>query len=114
MNTLNRRKVAVDSEAERYWSEYYKDSGYGELWTRTIPKKVKAELTRSLGKTASKDLISNPEIRPLTTVITNNQVHLEGLIYLGSGATRRVKAFVVDFDHKGNVQGFDSVDVDVE
>lgn len=105
-------KRAADSVAERYWSDYYKDSGYGKQWVRKIPMRVKAELNK-LAKAASKtaSTLATPELRPIATVITDQAVHLEGLAIYGSGNSKRVRAFVVDFDHEGNVHSFDAVDV---
>lgn len=106
-------KSAADSVAERYWSDYYKDSGYGKQWVRKIPMRVKAELAkqaRAASRTASKPTRA-PELRPIATVITDKAVHLEGLAVFGSGDSKRVQAFVVDFDHEGNVHSFDAVDV---
>jgi hypothetical protein len=109
-------KQAVDAEAERYWEEYYKDSGYGKLWTREIPKRVQAELQKrqasasSATKTAAKASTS-ALLRPLATVITADRVHLEGFAVSGEGEGRQVQAFVVDFDHEGRVHGFDAVTV---
>lgn len=113
MTNAKQRKIAVDSVAETYWSEYYKDSGYGKQWVRKIPMRVKAEL-RKLAKAATKTAsapLSAPEIRPIATVITDDAVHLEGLAIYTSSEAKRVRAFVIDFDHNGNVQAFDSVDV---
>lgn len=108
MSITKQRKVAVDSVAEEYWSEYYKDSGYGEQWVRKIPVRIKAELRK---KNASKALPGSPTIHPLATVITDDGVSLEGIaVFPGPEQKRKAKAFVVDFDHDGNVQSFDVVD----
>lgn len=105
-------KKAVDEVAERYWQEYYSDSGYGKAWVKTIPMRVKAELSKrasATGKTASApDAIV---VQPLSTIIAKDRVHLEGRAFIGSGEKRQAKLFVVDFDHEGNVHGFDSVDI---
>lgn len=103
-NTI--QKVAVDSVAEKYWTEYFKDTGYGKLWVRKIPMKLKAELEKG-PKTASKTSPLLPSsFRPIASVITDSGVSIEGL---ATYANKEVKAFVVDFDHEGNVTSFDSV-----
>ena len=109
-------KQAVDSVAEEYWSKYYEDSGYGKIWVREIPKRVKAELEKrevvaTLQLRRQAGLPEDPTIVPLATTRDANSVHLEGLAVYGSGAGKKVRAFVVDFDHDGNVHGFDVVDV---
>lgn len=113
MSTSNTKqaltKQAVDSNAEGYWEDYYKDSGYGKLWVRKIPMRVKAELTKRAGKTAAQGTPVEPRIRPLTTVVTDTGVHLEGLAIYGQGEARNVTAFVADFNHDGDIVGFDSV-----
>lgn len=102
-------KVAVDDVAKEFYRNYYADSGYGELWVRDIPMRVKAELAKKASKTASAKLAGAMDIRPLATVITDQGVHLEGIAVSGQGDAKRVQAFVADFDHEGNVVGFDSV-----
>ena len=110
MSNTQMRKTAVDSVAASYWENYYKDSGYGKLWVREIPKRVQAELAKK--KTAEKTEKSAADetvtLRPIATLILDKTVHLEGLATYGSG---QVRAFVADFDHDGNIQGFDAADV---
>jgi len=105
-------KQALDSEAEKYWEDYYKDSGYGKLWTREIPKRVQAELTKQ-AKTAGAVSTANespkPSITPIATVITDHGVVLEGLATYGQGPSAKSRVFVADFDHEGAVLAFDSV-----
>lgn len=104
------RKEAVDSVAEEYWQSYYSESGYGALWTRSIPKRVKAELDKQqpalkqASAQASKSP-SIPEIRPIATVIGEDGVSLEGVAIYAE--PRTVCAFVVEFDHEGVVKSFD-------
>lgn len=102
-------RVAVDEEAKRYFESYYADSGYGKLWVREIPMRVQAELAKRAAKTAS--VAASTSIKPLATVLTDQGVHLEGLAVSGTGKGRKATAFVVDFDHQGNVQGFDSIEI---
>lgn len=109
-------KSAVDAEAKRYWSDYYADTGYGAQWVRDIPMRVKAELHKASGlesgvkalKTASIE----PEIRPLSTLVTPDGVVLEGMAIYASenGEALKVRAFIIDFDHNGNPTGFDCID----
>jgi hypothetical protein len=103
-------KQAADSVAEEYWTQYYKDSGYGALWVREIPKRVKAELTKQTKTASAQAPSTEPTLHPLSTVITDKAVHLEGLAIFGQGDSRKVKAFVIDFGHDGTVHGFDVVD----
>ena len=108
--TTKTRKVAVDSEAKEYWSSYYKDSGYGELWVASIRKRLTAALAQKLPKTAKRASSQGPRIMPIATVIGEDGVSLEGLALYQAGKSRTVKAFVADFDHKGNILAFDVVD----
>lgn len=97
------KKTAVDDVAKQYWIDLFKDTNYGELWVRDIPMRVTAELKKKSKIASTRE---TPEIRPLVYVIDNNGVSLEGLAV----TAKSVKAFVIDFDHKGKVRGFDSVD----
>lgn len=111
MSTSPIQKTAVDAEAERYWSAYYADSGYGKQWTRSIPKRVRAELLRAAraSKTASTLPKEAPSIMPLATVIGESGVSLEGLAVYGQGKDRVVRAFAIEFDHDGSVTDFATV-----
>lgn len=133
------QKTAVDAEAAKYWEQYFADSGYGAAWTKEVPRRIQAELKRFAGlqaKTAGKVAASVPagkpgtapgtapvatsavppmqtlaSIKPLATVITDAGVHLEGVAVYESGETRSVQAFVVEFDHDGDVRSFEAVKV---
>lgn len=102
-------KKAVDSVAKDYWTSYYTDSGYGALWVRDIPKRVKASLEKDaslkpiLEKTAAEQLV----IRPIVSVPTENGGQsLEAIAVLPN--KNRI-AFVIDFDAEGNVTAFETV-----
>lgn len=99
----NLKKTAVDSVAEEYWRSYYADSGYGELWVRTIPKRIKA----SLEKTAK--VGGDLQISPISTCIGKDGVSLEGLVVFPNG---KKKAFVADFDHSGKVLDLEALDLE--
>ena len=110
-------KTALDSEAATYWEQYYIDSGYGKAWTKEIPMRIQASfagrsasLAGASGKTAAATPVPT-SIRPLSTVITDAGVHLEGIAVFETGKTRTAQAFVVDFDHDGQVKAFDAVKV---
>jgi hypothetical protein len=106
--TMNRhRKVAVDEVAKRYWEQYFADSGYGAAWVREIPKKVKAALGSS-SRSASLRTASAAEvdIRPYANIIDSDGVSIEAFAVYPD---KRVVAFVADFDHEGNLCGFDAV-----
>lgn len=109
------RKQAVDSVAASYWEEYYKDSGYGKLWTRNIPMRLKAELAKASKTASAKSAATEPvELRPLATVWNDEGVSLEGIaVYAGAGADapRTMKAFSVEFDHEGAVRSIDVIDL---
>lgn len=38
-------KVAVDKATKQYWDTYFKE--YGKMWTRDIPRRIKAAMTRT-------------------------------------------------------------------
>jgi hypothetical protein len=101
-NTFN--KTAIDANAETYWIEYFKDTGYGELWVRDIPKRVKAALGNKAGqKTAA--AITASYVSPLATVITTDSVHLEGMVVSASYN----RAFSAEFSHEGELLDFVAV-----
>lgn len=102
------KKVAVDSVAEAYWEDYYKDSGYGKLWVRKIPMQIKAALqhatkTAQLKRTASVDTM---RIEPISTKMDSQGVFLEGLA-ISEG--RKAIAFMANFSHEGELVDFDAV-----
>jgi hypothetical protein len=108
MTTL--RKTALDAEAENYWTEYYKDSGYGEQWVKKIPRRVASELLRRTGA-ASQPHFALQSITPWATVVHEQGVSLEGTATVASGAKRQVLAFVADFSHEGKVLAFDATPI---
>lgn len=115
-NTAQISKTAVDSNAEKYWEEYFNQGGtaYGKLWVRKIPMRIQAALASKTGKTASKTgtkvASTQPiSIQPIASVFDDKGLHLEGLVATGSGDSRKVQAFVIDFDADGNTTGFDLV-----
>lgn len=113
-------KTAVDASAAKYWADFYKDSGYGKLWVRTIPKRIQAALTKaaSATKKTANSSIGEPNLAAIATVINDDGVILEGTARwnistktAGKSTSRLVlKAFVAEFDHEGNLKGFDVVD----
>jgi hypothetical protein len=98
-------KTAVDSAAEKYWKEYFAESGYGAEWVRKIPKRIKAALESSSTRTASLIEQSEPQIAPLSYVISDNKVTVEGVARF----PHQIQAWVVDFDHEGKLIAFDSI-----
>lgn len=95
-------KTAADKAAKDYWTKYYKDTGYGALWVRDIPRKVKAALAPSLSRKVASAEIT---IEPFTTVILDDVVVLEGRATIGKTA----HVFAADFDHDGNIRVFTSM-----
>lgn len=95
-------KIAVDSEAQKYWEDYFKDTGYGALWVRDISKRVKAVLD-------PRRVASNEPVRVVAIdhVIQDDRVILEGLY---SSSTGR-KAFRIDFKHDGSIISVDQTQV---
>ena len=111
-NSSSLNKIAVDTNAEDYWTEYFKDTGYGKLWVRKIPKRVKAELLKSLSlreRTASSE--AQTRFVPLASIISQYGVIVEGIASFGEGPSRKVKAFVAEFDHNGSIEAFDFINV---
>lgn len=108
MTSNSQRKTAVDSTAEKYWSEYYGE--YGQLWVRKIPMRVKAALAEHASQKKLAAVQGEPTIAPLATVITDDGVTLEG-VAVWPNALR--KAFVIEFSHEGAVKSgsFEVVDV---
>lgn len=105
-NQAPTRKVAVDSVASDYWTSYYSETGYGALWVKEIPKRVRAAL--QLDKTASADSTPALKITPIATVHGADGVTLEAFVTLPD---RKVKAVRIDFDNEGNQLSFNAVDV---
>lgn len=110
------KKIAVDSAAEDYWTEYFADSGYGEELTREIPRKVHAEFERGLTRAAKKHGV-NPKfsqayITPLAYQKTQSGARFEGAIALtaaakGKPAKQITRAFCAQLDASGKVQRVD-------
>lgn len=107
------QKLAVDSAAEDYWTEYFSDSGYGEELTRDIPRKVHAQLTAGLARTARKRSLnptfSGAAITPLGLVKTQTGARFEGAIGVtahlkGRKPKRVVRAFCAHLDSQGRVK----------
>lgn len=105
--TATIHKTAVDAVASAYWTKYFQDTGYGRLWVRKIPRKIKAALAENT-KTASKLPTGEPEFRPIGAVVHDDGVSLEGV---ASWPDKTARAFVVDFDHDGNVLDFTSLPI---
>lgn len=98
------KKTAVDSIAEKYWEDYYSETGYGKLWVRKIPMKIKAAL--KLPKTAAK-VAEDFRIDPIASVQTEAGVSLEGFLT----ANGKRLAFSADFSHTGDVLDFVTAEV---
>jgi len=108
MATNRHRKVAIDDIAKKYWEEYFKDSGYGSAWVREIPRKIKAHLGVSNAAAFARRSagLSEPDIRPYSQVITDEGVSIEAFAVYPN---KKVVAFVIDFDHEGDVVDFKAV-----
>lgn len=99
----NLTKTAVDAAAAAYWTEFFSATGYGALWVKDVPKKVKACLALNLKRTAGLD---ETQISGLSVVPHDLGVTIEGL---ASFPNQTVKAFVADFTHEGDIVAFDVV-----
>ena len=102
------KKTAVDPTATSYWTDYFKDSGYGATWVQKIPMRVKAALERKAG--LSKSAI----VKLFGHAITKRSVVLEGMArgFTHDSQGRIVKGsrlFSATFDHSGRLTRFDSV-----
>jgi hypothetical protein len=108
MATNRHRKVAIDDIAKKYWEEYFKDSGYGSAWVREIPRKIKAHLSTSRAASFAhrSAALSEPDIRPYAQVINDQGVSIEAFAVYPN---KKVVAFVIDFDHDGDVVDFKAV-----
>lgn len=99
------KKVAADKAAKDYWTKYFKSTGYGALWVRDIPRKIKAALAPAVSKkTAGLD---EAEVQPIAHVITDDYVMLEGRVRVG----KQAHLFAADFDHEGNLKVFTTIQV---
>lgn len=100
-------KTAVDSVAEKYWTDYFSETGYGKLWVKKIPMRVRAALAQGLTKTASTDVKSvSTEVKAIAGVVTDTGVTVEGVCKTAGDESY---AFVADFTHDGELTGFNSV-----
>lgn len=105
------QKEAVDANASAYWTRYFGDSGYGALWVRKIPQRLKAALSRSPHfKGASRE----PDIAPWGHAIKDDGVTVEGVargFVAGEGGQpqRVAVAWAAKFDHRGVLQTFDAI-----
>lgn len=91
-------RSAVDKAAEEYWTKYYADTGYGELWVRKIPKKIRTAMRLETGLD-----MRSIDIVPLATQASPKGIWLEGMAAAGQ---KRV-AFVAEFDHDGELMEFE-------
>jgi hypothetical protein len=91
-------RIAIDKAAEDYWTSYYADTGYGEIWVRKIPKMIKTAMFRE----ANLD-VRAIDILPFATTTSPKGVWLEGL---ASAGEKRV-AFVAEFSHEGDLMDFE-------
>lgn len=108
MGTNHLRKIAVDEVTKKYWEEYFKDSGYGSAWVKDIPRKIKACLNSTrVASFANRSAASaEPDIRPYAQVITDDGVSVEAFAVYPN---KKVVAFVIDFDHDGDVVDFKAI-----
>lgn len=49
-------KLAVDEAAKKYWTEYYKDLGYGEDLVRKVPRRIAGVLRDYLARTRTAEV----------------------------------------------------------
>lgn len=71
-NGLFQRIAKPDAETIKYFKEYFKDSGYGDLLTADKPKKVKAALDKQAGSSGEWALA------PLGAALDGDIFYLEG------------------------------------
>ena len=103
-------RKAVDQIASSYWTDYFKDSGYGALWVRKMPMRIKAALQKDGHYTSGLE----PEFSILGHAITADAVKIDGVAravqHGASGEPVRVaRSFYAEFDHKGNLHKFTSI-----
>lgn len=63
-------KVALDTAAKDYWSEYFKE--YGQMWVRDIPRRIKQAVRRDQ-KVASVD----GSVVPIAKHINDGNISVE-------------------------------------
>src|SRR5262245_12755428 len=93
--TSLQKAAAVDEQAKAYWTEYYKDSDYGQLWVRDIPMRIKAAFALTSKIAASDE--PTPIIVGLKAVAS--VIHADGVTLDGvaTWSTGRKAGFAIDF-----------------